>query len=79
MKVAILKWLVIVAILAGIIIGMISAGNYIFDDPHNRQAWVKPGISQDEIPAGIYGSIVFENVNVIPMYEEKILERQIVG
>lgn len=78
MKVAILKWLVIVAILAGIIIGMISAGNYIFDDPHNRQAWVKPGISQDEIPAGIYGSIVFKNVNVIPMYEEKILERQTV-
>jgi imidazolonepropionase-like amidohydrolase len=39
-------------------------------------AWVKPGIPQRRIPAGVETPIVFENVNVIPMDSDRTLEGQ---
>jgi hypothetical protein len=64
----------VVIIALGIII---MAAIYIYV-PDTHKHWVKPGISQEEIPAGVNTSVVFKNVNVIPMDSERILEGQTV-
>jgi hypothetical protein len=43
-----------------------------------HQSWVRPRISQKKISAGVNTTVVFVNVNVIPMDSERILEGQIV-
>lgn len=72
-----LKWFGITLIIAGVIFGMVMAGNYLFD-PSNRKAWVKPGIAQEEIPPGIDTTVAFTNVTVIPMDSDRVLEGQTV-
>jgi cytosine/adenosine deaminase-related metal-dependent hydrolase len=72
-----LKW---IGISAGIVIalGIIAlAAAYVYD-PESSESWAKPGIAQEEIPAGIDASVVFENVTVIPMDSERILDGQTV-
>ena len=70
-----LKWIGTVAaiILALGIVAYIALTIY---DP--GLGWVKPGIAQRRIPAGVETSVVFENVTVIPMDSERILEGQTV-
>lgn len=72
-----LKWMGIVigVLVALVIIAFVARHIY---DPVTHQSWVKPGISQKEIPAGVNTSVVFVNVNVIPMDSERILEGQTV-
>jgi imidazolonepropionase-like amidohydrolase len=72
-----LKWvgIVIGVLVALVIIAFIARHIY---DPVTHQSWVKPGISQKEIPAGVNKSVVFVNVTVIPMDSERILEVQTV-
>ena len=77
MKSVVLKWFGIMAVIAGVIFGMVTAGDYLFD-PGNRKTWVKPGISQEEIPAGIDTTVAFENVTVIPMDSDRVLVGQTV-
>jgi imidazolonepropionase-like amidohydrolase len=73
----VLKWIGIVAVIV-VAFGIIAmAVMYIFV-PDTHKQWVKPGITQDEIPAGVDTSVVFENVNVVPMDSEGILEGQTV-
>ena len=72
-----LKW---VGIVSGVLVAFVIialAGIHIYD-PESRESWVKPGIAQEEIPAGIEASVVFENVTVIPMDNERILDGQTV-
>lgn len=71
----VLKWSGIMVVIAGVIFGMVTAGTYLFD---NRQAWVKPGIAQEEIPVGIDNTVAFENVTVIPMDSDLVLVGQTV-
>ena len=73
----ILKWIGIAAVIAAALAIIALAVLYIYE-PDLRSAWVKPGITQGEIPAGVDTSVVFENVNVIPMDSERILEGQTV-
>ena len=72
-----LKW---VGIVSGVLVALVIialAGIYIYD-PESRESWVKPGIAQEEIPAGVDKTVVFRNVTVIPMDSERILEGQTV-
>jgi len=46
--------------------------------PDSATGWLKPGISQDEIPAGVSRTVVIKDVTVIPMDSERILEGQTV-
>jgi len=68
-----LRWFGIVAGL--VIIALVAVYIYV---PDTHKQWVKPGINQEEIPAGVDTSVVFENVNVVPMDSERILEGQTV-
>ena len=70
---SIVKWFVVTAVIAGVVSGMVIAGNNIFDDPHNSQAWVKPGIAQTSVPVGVDTAVAFENVTIIPMDSERIM------
>jgi imidazolonepropionase-like amidohydrolase len=72
------KALTWVGILSGALVALVVItllGIYIYD-LGSRESWVKPGIAQEDIPAGIETSVVFENVSVIPMDSERILEGQ---
>ena len=72
-----LKWIVIgIGTFAALgIVGYLTL--YIYDP---GICWPKPGISQGKIPAGVGTdtSVVFENVNIIPMDSEYILEEKTV-
>ncbi len=73
----VLKWFGIAAVIV-IAFGIIAlAGLYIYR-PETSESWVKPGIGQEEIPAGVDTTVAFENVTVIPMDTERILEGQTV-
>ena len=68
-----LKWIGIAAaclILLGLI-GFLAL--YVYDP---GLAWVKPRISQGNIPAGLETTIVIEDVTVIPMDSDRKLEGQ---
>jgi len=69
----VIKWIGIIIVLIIIALGAV----YIYV-PDTHQAWVKPGIAQDETPAGVDAAVVFENVAIIPMDSEHILEGQTV-
>ena len=72
-----LKWIEIAAVIV-VALGIIAiAAMYIYV-PDTHKQWVKPGLSQEEIPAGVDTSVVFENVSVIPMDRELVLEGQTV-
>ena len=73
----VLKWIGIVigVLVALVIIALVAAYIYV---PDLRGGWVKTGIAQEEIPAGVDTSVVFENVTVIPMDNERVLEEQTV-
>ncbi|MFC1999033.1 hypothetical protein ACFLVR_05300 [Chloroflexota bacterium] len=77
MKSLVIRWSVIAVIIAGALFGMVRAAYYIYDTG-GRLAWVKPGIAQDAIPAGVDTSVAFENVAIIPMDSDHILEGQTV-
>lgn len=77
MKALVIRGSVVAVIIAGIVTGMVMAGSYLFV-PGNRKAWVKPGISQEAIPAGVDTAVAFENVTVIPVDADHILEGQTV-
>jgi hypothetical protein len=49
---------------------------YIYDSGDFREGAVKPGIAQEEIPVGVTTSVVFQNVNVVPMDNEQVLAGQ---
>jgi len=49
---------------------------YIFDSGDSREGAVKPGIAQEEIPVGVTTSVIFQNVNVVPMDSEQVLAGQ---
>ncbi len=73
----VLKWVgVVISVLVGLVI-IAAAAIYIYE-PGLRWAWVKPGIAQGKIPAGVDISVVFENVTVIPMDSELVLDGQTV-
>jgi len=70
-----LKWIGYVAA-SLVVLGIIGyLGLYIYDP---GICWPKPGISQAKIPTGVgtETSVVFKNVNIIPMDSEHILEDQ---
>jgi hypothetical protein len=70
-----LKWIGIAAAIL-VALGIIAyVALYIYDP---GVGWVKPGIAQEEIPAGVDTSVVIENVTVIPMDSERLLEGQTV-
>jgi hypothetical protein len=71
----VLKWIGIAAVIA-LALGIIVYASFYIYDP--GICWPKPGIPQGKIPAGVDTSIVFENVNVIPMDSERIIEGQTV-
>ncbi len=73
----VLKWIGIAVVIVAALVIIALAVLYIYE-PDLRSAWVKPGIAQGEIPPGVDTSVVFENVNVIPMDSERILEGQTV-
>ena len=65
----ILKWFgLAVALVIIVVVSM------IIYRPETSESWVKPGIAQEKIPAGIETSVVFENVTVIPMDSERVME-----
>ena len=67
------KWIGIAAA-SLVVLGIIGYLALIIYDP--GLAWVKPGISQTKIPAGVDTAVVFENVNLIPMDSNHMLEGQ---
>ncbi len=73
----VLKWIGIAmaVVVALVIIILVAAYIYV---PDLRGGWVKTGIAQDEIPAGVDTTVVFENITVIPMDSERVLEEQTV-
>ena len=73
----ILKWIGIAAVVVLALVIFTYAALYIYM-PESSEGWVKSGISQKEIPAGVDTSVVFENVTVIPMDSEGVLEGQTV-
>jgi hypothetical protein len=73
----VLKWIGIAAVIVVALV-IIAAGALYIYEPDLRGGWVKTGIAQDEIPAGVDTSVVFENVTVIPMDSERVLEEQTV-
>ncbi len=70
-----LKWFGIVSVIIAALILIVEAARYIYE-PQSHAGWVKPGIAQAEIPAGVDTPVVFENVTVIPMNSERLLKRQ---
>jgi cytosine/adenosine deaminase-related metal-dependent hydrolase len=73
----VLKWIGIAAVIVVTLVVIALVALYIYE-PDLRGGWVKTGIAQDEIPAGVDTSVVFENVTVIPMDSERVLEEQTV-
>jgi imidazolonepropionase-like amidohydrolase len=73
----VLKWIGAIVVIVVALVVIILAAAYIYVPDLHKQ-WVKPGISQRKIPAGVDTSVVFENVTVIPMDSERVLERQTV-
>ena len=73
----VLKWVGVAAVIVLAFVIVALAALYIYESDL-RSAWVKPGIDQEEIPAGVDTPVVFENVTVIPMDSERILEGQTV-
>ena len=73
----VLKWIGIAVVIVAALAILALAGIYIYE-PGFSGGWVKPGIRQEEIPAGVDATVVFENVTVIPMDSERILEGQTV-
>jgi len=68
-----LNWIGVAAV-SLVVLGIIGyLALYIYDP---GLAWVKPGIPQRKIPAGVDTAVVFENVNVVPMDSERTLEGQ---
>ena len=49
---------------------------YIYDSGDFREGAVKPGIAQEEIPVGVTTSVIFQNVNIVPMDSEQVLAGQ---
>ena len=74
----VLRWFAIAAIVVIALVSIAVAGLFVYE-PDLRATWVKPGIAQEDIPAGVNASIVFENVNVIPMDSERVLEGRTVA
>ncbi len=72
-----LKWIGITVITV-LVLAIIAMGAVYIYVPETHKQWVKPGITQEEIPAGVDTPVVFENVNVVPMDSERILEGQTV-
>jgi imidazolonepropionase-like amidohydrolase len=72
-----LKWIGIAAAIVVAMVIIAQAVLYIYM-PESREGWVKPGVPQDEIPAGVDTAVVFENVTVLPMDSERVLEGQTV-
>ena len=72
-----LKWIGIVAVSVAALVIITQAVLYIYM-PGSSEGWVKPGIAEEGIPAGVDTSVVFENVTVIPMDSERILDGQTV-
>jgi len=73
----VLKWIGIAVVIVVALAIIAQVALYIYM-PESSEGWVKPGITQEEIPGGVDTSVVFENVNVIPMDSERILEGQTV-
>ena len=73
----VLKWIGIAAVIVVALVIIAVAAIYIYM-PDSHFAWVKPGIAQGKIPDGVETSVVFRNVNVIPMDSERVLEGQTV-
>ncbi|UCF28947.1 MAG: amidohydrolase family protein [Chloroflexota bacterium] len=74
---SVIKWIgIAVAILVAL--GIIAYVAIYIYDPGSSAGWVKPGIAQEEIPAGVGTSVAFQNVTVIPMDSARILEGQTV-
>ncbi len=73
----VLKWIGIAAVFVVALFIIAYLALYIYM-PESSEGWVKSGITQEEIPAGVDTSVVFENVNVIPMDSERVLEGQTV-
>ncbi len=69
------KWIgIVIGVL--VVLGIVGyVALYIYDP---GISWAKPGIPQGKIPAGVDTSVVFENVNVIPMDSERVMEAQTV-
>ena len=59
------KWIVVACTIA-LFVTIVVASFYIYA-PDSHQSQLKPGIAQNEIPDGVDTTVVFENVNVIPM------------
>jgi cytosine/adenosine deaminase-related metal-dependent hydrolase len=74
-KVLKLSGIAAIIVVALVIIALVAVYIYV---PDLHKQWVKPGIAQEEIPAGVDTSVVFENVTVIPMDSERVLEGQTV-
>ena len=74
---SVFKWIGIAAAILVVLVIIILAAAYIYVPDLHKQ-WVKPGIAQRKIPAGVDTSVVFENVTVIPMDSERVLEGQTV-
>jgi cytosine/adenosine deaminase-related metal-dependent hydrolase len=72
-----LKWIGIAAVVLVSLFVITYSVLYIYM-PESSEGWIKPGISQKEIPDGVDTSVVFENVTVIPMDSEGVLEGQTV-
>lgn len=68
-----LKWIGIAAV-SLVVLGIIGYLALTIYDP--GLAWVKPGIPQRKIPAGVDTTAIFENVTVIPMDSNRTLEGQ---
>ena len=73
----VLKWIGVASIIVVAFVIISQAVLYIYM-PESSEGWVKPGVPQEEIPAGIYTAVVFENVTVIPMDSKRVLEGQTV-
>jgi len=73
----VLKRFGIAAVVLVALVIIVAAGIFIYV-PDTHKQWVKSGITQKEIPASVDTSVVFENVNVIPMDSERVLEGQTV-
>jgi len=72
-----LKWFGIAAVIVVSLLAIAYVAIYIYH-PGSSAGWIKPGIAQKEIPAGVDTAVVFENVTVIPMDSERVLEAQTV-
>ncbi|WP_196140917.1 amidohydrolase family protein [Aliikangiella sp. G2MR2-5] len=55
---------------------LICSGLVYLFFPITHFAWIKPGVTQADLPKGLSGQVVFENINLLPLANEQVIKGQ---